>query len=101
MPTIPPTAFATSEEEVRILHLDALPADAPFTEERVRQLAHEAARLRFTLVRIPVAGIPVYVAAKFSPAIHARQCGLGAVRMAPAESRPALFNTHPADTAQP
>jgi len=86
---------------IRILPLEALPADVPFTEERVQQLAHEAARLRFDFIKIPVRGVMTYIAAKFSPAIHAKACGLGAQRIAPDGVRLPLFNAHPCDTYHP
>ena len=99
MPTIPIPLHYT--ENIRILPLEALPADVPFTEERVQQLAHEAARLRCHFIKIPVRGVMCYIGAKFSPAIHASACGLGAQRIAPDGVRMPLFNAHPGDTAQP
>jgi hypothetical protein len=97
----PISSITQREEHIRILPLDALPADVPFTEERIAQLAHEAARLRFHFIKIPVRGVMTYISAKFSPAIHTRQCGLGAQRIAPDGVRLPLFNLHPADTEQP
>lgn len=81
---------------IRILDVPALPPDAPLNPLRVAQLAHEAARLHYTMIKIPVDGCMVYIAARFSPAIHCSRLGLSA---APTALRPQLIHPARPDTA--
>jgi len=81
---------------IRILDVPALPPDAPLNPLRVAQLAHEAARLHYAMIKIPVDGCLVYIAARFSPAIHCARLGLSA---APTAHRPQLSHPTRPDTA--
>jgi len=90
------TFGSSSTTPIRILAVPALPPDAPLNPLRVAQLAHEAARLHYTIVEIPVDGCLVYIAARFSPAIHCARLGLSA---APTALRPLLSHPTRPDTA--
>jgi hypothetical protein len=90
------TLTPTSAVPFRILDVPALPPDAPLNPLRVAQLAHEAARLHYSFIKLPVDGCMVYIAARFSPAIHCARLGLSA---APTALRPLLSHPTRPDTA--
>lgn len=86
----------------RILDLGALPPELPLTEERLGDIAHEAARLGYDAAQINVRGLRVGVVARFCPARFCRRAGLQRIRPTEAaRQRHHLLGAHPQDTAQP